>query len=53
VLEADDFDQAARLVAHPPCARARGAIEIRAITMINDAEWERTRRSGALRKPVE
>jgi len=41
VIEAENVDQAVRLVASTPCARAKGAIEIRAIMMINDAEWKR------------
>ena len=39
VIEADSIEEAVRLVADTPCARARGAIEIRPILMINDAEW--------------
>lgn len=42
VIEAESIDQAVRLVADTPCARAKGAIEIRPILMINDAEWKRT-----------
>ena len=42
VIEADNIDQAVRLVAGTPCARAKGAIEIRPIMTINDAEWKRT-----------
>ena len=41
VIEADNIDEAVRLVAGTPCARAKGAIEIRPIMMINDAEWKR------------
>ena len=40
VIEAENVDQAARLVAGTPCARAKGTIEIRAIMMINDGEWK-------------
>ena len=40
VIEADTVEQAAQLVAGTPCARAKGAIEIRPIMMINDAEWK-------------
>jgi hypothetical protein len=42
VIEAENMDQAVRLVADTPCARAKGAIEIRPIMLINDAEWKRT-----------
>ena len=41
VIEAESIEHAARLVAGTPCARAKGAIEIRPILMINDAEWQR------------
>jgi hypothetical protein len=42
VIEAEDVDHAVRLVAETPCARAKGAIEIRPIMFINDAEWKGT-----------
>lgn len=42
VIEAENADHAVRLVAGTPCARAKGAIEIRPIMMINDAEWKGT-----------
>jgi hypothetical protein len=35
IIEASDLNQAIQLVAHTPCARAKGAIEIRPITIIN------------------
>ena len=41
VIEAESIEEAARLVAGTPCARAKGAIEIRPILMINDADWKR------------
>ena len=41
VIEAADLDEVIRLVAGTPCARAGGAIEIRPITAINDAELGR------------
>lgn len=44
VIEADDLDEAIDLVAKTPCARAKGAIEIRPIMAINDEQW-RTRSS--------
>ena len=40
LIEADSADHAARLVADTPCARAKGAIEIRRVMIINDAEWK-------------
>ena len=36
VIEADDLAHAIRLVANTPCARARGAVELRAIIHINE-----------------
>lgn len=36
IIEAEDLNEAIQLVANTPCARANGAIEIRAITAIND-----------------
>lgn len=36
VIDADNVDQAVQLVAETPCARAKGAIEIRPIIAIND-----------------
>jgi hypothetical protein len=36
IIEADDLDEVIRLVAGTPCARAKGAIEIRPIMAIND-----------------
>ena len=38
IIEAADLDEVIRLVAGTPCARAKGAIEIRPITEINDFE---------------
>ncbi len=38
IIEAADLDEVIRLVAGTPCARAKGAIEIRPITAINDFE---------------
>jgi hypothetical protein len=37
IIEAADIDEVVRLVAGTPCARAKGAIEVRPILMINDA----------------
>jgi len=37
IIEAADLDEVVRLVAQTPCARAKGAIEVRPITAINDA----------------
>jgi len=36
IIEAADLDEAIRLVKDTPCARAGGAVELRAITHIND-----------------
>jgi hypothetical protein len=36
IIEAADLDEVIRVVAGTPCARARGAIEIRPIMAIND-----------------
>jgi hypothetical protein len=36
IVEAADVDEVVRLVADTPCARAKGAIEIRPIMAIND-----------------
>ena len=38
IIEAADLDEVIRLVAGTPCARAKGAIEIRPILAINDFE---------------
>jgi hypothetical protein len=35
IIEADDLDHAIQLVANTPCARAKGAVEIRPISQIN------------------
>jgi len=40
VIDAADMDEVIRLVAYTPCARAKGAIEIREIMFINDKEWQ-------------
>jgi len=37
IIEAADLSEAIQLVAGTPCARAKGAIEVRPITAINDA----------------
>jgi hypothetical protein len=37
IIEAADLDEAIRLVADTPCARAKGAVELREMTMHNDA----------------
>ncbi len=43
VIEAADMDEVIRLVADTPCARAKGAIEIRPIMFINEQEWRHRR----------
>ena len=40
VIEAADVNEVINLVAQTPCARAKGAIEVRPILAINDAERE-------------
>jgi hypothetical protein len=42
IIEAADLNEAIRLVAQTPCARAKGAVELRAITQSNDAGRPRT-----------
>ncbi len=39
IVEAADLDEAIRLVAGTPCARARGAIELRPIAAMNLPDW--------------
>ncbi len=41
IIEAENIDEVVRLVAGTPCARAKGAIEIRPIMVVNDDEWRR------------
>ena len=41
IIEAADLAKAIRLVADTPCARAGGAVELRPIGRMNDAEWAR------------
>jgi len=41
ILEAESLEEAVRLVANTPCARAKGAIEIRSIQMSNLARMQR------------
>lgn len=40
VIEAADITKVIELVAKTPCARAKGAIEIRPISFINDRQWQ-------------
>lgn len=40
IIEAADLTEAIALVAHTPCARAKGAVEIRPITIMNAANIE-------------
>ncbi len=42
IIEADNMNEVIQLVAGTPCARAKGAIEIRPITAINDAASARS-----------
>jgi hypothetical protein len=39
IIEAAGMDEAVRLVAGTPCARAQGAVELRPIAMMNLPEW--------------
>ena len=39
IIEANDLHEVIELVAKTPCARVKGAIEIRPIMFINDEEW--------------
>jgi len=39
IIEAENVDQAVDMVARTPCARAKGAIEVRPIMMLNEKEW--------------
>jgi hypothetical protein len=41
VIDAPDITAVIQLVADTPCARAKGAIEIRPIMTINDEAWRR------------
>jgi hypothetical protein len=40
VIEAGTVEEVVSLVAQTPCARAKGAIEIRPITVLNDEQWK-------------
>ena len=40
IIEAADVNEVIELVARTPCARAKGAIEIRPIITINDETWQ-------------
>jgi len=42
ITEADTLADAVKLVANTPCARAKGAIEIRPILILNAEEWKAT-----------
>ena len=39
IIEAENVDQVVDMVARTPCARAKGAIEVRPIMILNDKEW--------------
>ncbi len=48
IVEAADLEEAVRLVAGTPCARARGAVELRPIAVMNLPDWSAGReRAGA------
>jgi len=40
IIEAADLNEAVRLIADTPCARAKGAVEIRPITIMSAASFE-------------
>jgi len=40
IIDAADLDEAVRLVAHTPCARAKGRVELRPITIMNEVNIE-------------
>jgi hypothetical protein len=40
IIEAADLDEAIQLVAKTPCARAKGAVELRPIAAISDVQWK-------------
>jgi hypothetical protein len=42
IIEAADLEEAVRLVAQTPCARAGGAVELRPITAINETDENRS-----------
>jgi hypothetical protein len=58
IVEAADLEEAIRLVSATPCARARGAVELRPIMMMNLPDWSasgdraRTSPSGSGELPV-
>lgn len=43
IIEAADLDEAIKLVAGTPCARARGAVELRPIAAMNLPDWTASR----------
>jgi hypothetical protein len=44
IIEADNLDEVVGLVAKTPCARAKGAIEIRPIMFLNEEEWKASKK---------
>ena len=40
IIEAADLNEAVRVIADTPCARAKGAVEIRPITIMSAASFE-------------
>ncbi len=47
IIEAADLEEAVRLVANTPCARARGAVELRPVAMMTLPDWRGGDRAGA------
>ena len=39
IIEAESLEGVVEMVAKTPCARAKGAIEVRPIMILNDKEW--------------
>jgi hypothetical protein len=44
IIEAENLDEVVDMVAKTPCARAKGAIEVRPIMILNDKEWTNFRK---------
>ena len=40
IIDADSLEAVIEMVARTPCARAKGAIEIRTIKILNDEQWK-------------
>lgn len=40
IIDADSLEAVVAMVSQTPCARAKGAIEVRPITILNDEQWK-------------